>query len=63
MRVIAGVHEQRVRASGPRRMHRRADNDDEWREVSLGTVGQHQDGEATKGKACLECHDPHSPKL
>jgi len=26
-------------------------------------LDQHQDGEATKGKACLECHDPHSPKL
>lgn len=26
-------------------------------------LDQHQDGEATKGKACLGCHDPHSPKL
>lgn len=26
-------------------------------------LDQHQGGEATKGKACLECHDPHSPKL
>jgi hypothetical protein len=23
----------------------------------------HADGAATSGKACLECHDPHSPKL
>lgn len=27
------------------------------------SLQQHQDGEATKGKACLGCHDPHSPKL
>lgn len=26
-------------------------------------LDQHQDGEATKGQACLGCHDPHSPKL
>lgn len=26
-------------------------------------LDQHMDGEATKGKACLECHEPHSPKL
>ncbi len=24
---------------------------------------QHAAGAATNGKACLECHDPHSPKL
>ncbi len=26
-------------------------------------IEQHAGGEATSGKACLECHDPHSPKL
>ncbi len=43
------------------RCHRKIDG----RPASFPQIAleQHAGGEATRGKACLECHDPHSPKL